>query len=123
MSIEGVHPVAPPHAAQPSGARIPATPDVVTAISPKGHGAQASGETSGNMLDADKRAKALEDINRRLAESSLRVEFDTTAPPNQLWLNVIDQDTGEVIQKIPPEGTRRLLEDPGAKGIVIDKPR
>lgn len=75
------------------------------------------------MLDADKRAKALEDINRRLAESSLRVEFDTTAPPNQLWLNVIDQDTGEVIQKIPPEGTRRLLEDPGAKGIVIDKPR
>lgn len=87
--------------------------------------AKASGpkDAAGAANASTTQAKSLDDINRHLAESALRVEFDTTAPPNQLWLNVIDQDTGAIVQKIPPEGTRRLLEDPGAKGIVIDKPR
>jgi uncharacterized FlaG/YvyC family protein len=71
-------------------------------------------------VDRDKLAKAVEELNKRLVSGSTEVVMDFDAPANRIWLNVIDKTTGEVIQKIPPEGLRKYLESNSIAGLALD---
>jgi uncharacterized FlaG/YvyC family protein len=71
-------------------------------------------------VDRDKLAKAVEELNRRLVSGSTEVVMDFDAPANRIWLNVIDKTTGEVIQKIPPEGLRKYLDSNSIAGLALD---
>jgi uncharacterized FlaG/YvyC family protein len=71
-------------------------------------------------VDRDKLAKAVEELNKRLVSGSTEVVMDFDAPANRIWLNVIDKTTGEVIQKIPPEGLRKYLDSNSIAGLALD---
>lgn len=70
--------------------------------------------------DVAKTKKAVDDLNARLEGSSMKVVLDPNTPANQLWLNVVDNVSGKVIEKIPPEGLRRFLETNNTNGLKID---
>jgi uncharacterized FlaG/YvyC family protein len=71
--------------------------------------------------DRDSVDKALEELNKKLESSGTRVELAPDRPPNHLWLNIVDQATGQVIQEFPPEGLRHFMETGSVKGITFDK--
>jgi uncharacterized FlaG/YvyC family protein len=71
-------------------------------------------------VDRDQLAKAVEELNRRLVSGSTEVVMDFDAPANRIWLNVIDKTTGEVIQKIPPEGLRKYIDSNSIAGLALD---
>lgn len=62
-------------------------------------------------------------INQKLATSNLKLEFAADQPPGSIWLNVVDGDSGKVIQKLPPDSVRKLSESQSLKGLQIDKQR
>jgi len=64
--------------------------------------------------------KGVDKLNQLLAGSRTRVEIDAQAPKNRLWLNVVEQSTGQVIQRFPPEGLRNFMETSNAKGLTMD---
>ncbi|MCL6442190.1 MAG: flagellar protein FlaG [Alicyclobacillus sp.] len=79
-------------------------------------------ESTNQSLNRDALDKALESINQHLAKSNMQVEYDLSAPVGHVWLNVIDQSSGAIIQKIPPDAVRKLLDNPNAAGLFIDHP-
>lgn len=64
--------------------------------------------------------KSVDKLNQMLAGSQTKVEVDAKSPANQLWLNVVDQSTGKVIQRFPPEGLRNFMETSSTKGLALD---
>ncbi|MCL6633711.1 MAG: flagellar protein FlaG [Alicyclobacillus herbarius] len=63
--------------------------------------------------------KAIDAVNQHLAPRQMRVEFQYDDKANRLFVNVIDVRTGQLVQEIPPEGVRRLLEG-RTEGILSD---
>ena len=66
-------------------------------------------------------ANALEQMNQAVQSKGLKVEIDTSAPANQLWINVIDQASGQVIEKLPPQTIRQMVEKNDYRGFMIDE--
>lgn len=83
-----------------------------------GQAVQAS--TNPPRVDAQEAAKAAEELNKRLTDTSTKVVLDPNAPLNHMWLNLVDSNTGEVIEKLPPEGIRQFIETQSTKGLTID---
>lgn len=96
---------------------IAATPPV-SSTSPSGrNSAGADGEQDALRKLADR-------LTRQLAPSR-SVRFNAEAPVGQVWLDVVDAETGAVIERIPPERVRELLEmggpEPPHQGLSVDK--
>jgi uncharacterized FlaG/YvyC family protein len=82
-----------------------------------------SGQSSGsgsNSVDTSNLQKGIEKLNQILASSQTKVEMAQDTPPNQIWLNVVDSTTGQVIERLPPEGLRQFMETHNAKGLAMD---
>jgi uncharacterized FlaG/YvyC family protein len=82
-----------------------------------------SGQSTGagsNAIDTAKLQQGIEKLNQILASSQTKVEMAQDTPPNQIWLNVVDSTTGQVIEKLPPEGLRQFMETHNAKGLAMD---
>jgi uncharacterized FlaG/YvyC family protein len=60
-------------------------------------------------------------FNQKLASSNLKVEFAADQPVGNIWLNIVDNTTGKVIQKLPPDSVRKAAESLSLKGLQIDK--
>ncbi len=60
-------------------------------------------------------------LNQQLQSSNLKVEFAADEPPHQIWIDVIDQSTGQVIQKIPSEILRKFAETQQLSGLNFDR--
>lgn len=65
--------------------------------------------------------QAVDQLNQTLMQSNLKVEVAQKEPTNQVWLNVVDKTTGQVIQRIPPEGLRQSVETQLGKGLSINQ--
>ncbi|MCL6593869.1 MAG: flagellar protein FlaG, partial [Alicyclobacillus sp.] len=84
-------------------------------------GTDPRGQTN-DPLTLQQVQNALGTINQHLAAVSLQVNFDTEAPTDQIWLNVVDPTTGQVVQKIPPEQVRELVAHPQhATGWIVNQ--
>ncbi|MCL6454449.1 MAG: flagellar protein FlaG [Alicyclobacillus sp.] len=64
--------------------------------------------------------KSVDRLNQLLAGGPTRVEIDTSAPTNDVWLNVVDKATGTVIERFPPEGLRHFVETANPRGLTRD---
>jgi flagellar protein FlaG len=62
-------------------------------------------------------------MNQKLANTNLKVEFAADQPVGDIWLNVVDNETGKVIQKLPPDSVRKAAESLSLKGLQIDQQR
>jgi uncharacterized FlaG/YvyC family protein len=76
-------------------------------------------ELRGNH-DLKQLVKAADDLNKKLEGSSMKVVLDPNTPANKLWFNVVDNVSGKVIEKLPPEGLRRFIETNDASGLKLD---
>lgn len=65
--------------------------------------------------------QAVKKLNQQLMQSNLKVEVDQKEPTNQIWLNVVDKTTGQVILRLPPEGLRQSVETQLSKGMSINQ--
>lgn len=87
----------------------------------QGAAATSAQQTQANQqMDQAQIDKALQQLNRALEASGTKVVNDPKAPPNTLWLNVVDSFTGAVIERLPPEGLRQYAETASAKGLTLD---
>ncbi|WP_035487427.1 flagellar protein FlaG [Alicyclobacillus contaminans] len=73
-----------------------------------------------DTLDMDRLKRAVDELNQHLAGMQTQVVFDPQSPPNELWLNVVDKQSGQVIQKFPPEGLRKFAESRQITGLTVD---
>lgn|GEM_PF-3369956 len=125
MNIQPATPAASHSGAQsaaPSGPVASSAGNTSSAQIAAGEGAQnTSGSPASASLSPAAVAKALEQMNQVASSSGLKVEIDSTAPVSQLWINVVDQSTGEVIQKFPPEVFRQMVESGDYRGLVVDE--
>jgi uncharacterized FlaG/YvyC family protein len=76
--------------------------------------------TGGSPSDLTHLRRAVDEVNQHLGKRDTRVELQYDPAANRIWLNIVDQHTGQVIQEIPPEGIRRLLEG-DLQGLISDK--
>lgn len=75
-----------------------------------------------HRADSSKIQKAVDDINQKLQHEDREVVFDYDPKINRVWLNVIDKNTGQVLDEMPPKIIRQMIESLGdIKGLVIDK--
>ncbi|MFB5192882.1 flagellar protein FlaG [Alicyclobacillus fastidiosus] len=83
---------------------------------------QVTNNGSENSLgdQTSKLQKTLDDWKQRSIQPNLSVEFDKDTPSNQIWMNLVDNTTGQVIYKFPPEAMRMLAEHKQANGLVTD---
>lgn len=81
---------------------------------------QTGQDAAGKAIDPIKLQKGIDKLNQILAPSQTKVEMAQDTPPNQIWLNVVDSTTGQVIEKLPPEGLRQFMETHNAKGLALD---
>jgi uncharacterized FlaG/YvyC family protein len=78
--------------------------------------------TSVQKADASKIQKAVDDLNRKMQHEDRAVVFDYDPKANRVWLNVVDKTTGKVLDEMPPEIIRKLVQSLGdIKGLIIDK--
>ncbi|MCL6636642.1 MAG: flagellar protein FlaG [Alicyclobacillus sp.] len=85
-------------------------------------GPSADHSKHGHGLSAQQVQNALATINQHLVQTPWQVHFDTEAPADQIWLNVVDRNTGQVVQKIPPEQVRELVAAPHrASGWLVNR--
>lgn len=97
-------------------------------------GVSTSGQSSGVLLSAngltgdtytDKPkavAKMVEQFNRELDLSQRQIVFQFDKISHQIWLNVIDKTTGQVVAEYPPETIRRIADGySSVAGLAIDK--
>jgi uncharacterized FlaG/YvyC family protein len=89
-------------------------------LASKTNNPQSAQNTGIAPIDAAKLQKGIEKLNEILAPNQTKVEMAQNAPPNQVWLNVIDSTTGQVLEKLPPEGLREFMETHDAKGLAMD---
>ncbi|GEO26658.1 hypothetical protein AAC03nite_24430 [Alicyclobacillus acidoterrestris] len=64
--------------------------------------------------------KLLDDWKQRAIQPNLSVQFAKDAPTNEIWMNLVDNSTGQVVYKFPPEAMRMLKEHKQANGLVTD---
>lgn len=89
----------------------------------------ASTTTSGNSAAAQQNAsdspssklqKMMDTWKAQSVQPNLSVQFDSNEPTNQIWLNLVDQTTGKVVMKLPPEALRMMVQHNQAAGLVTD---
>ncbi|EPZ43361.1 flagellar protein FlaG [Alicyclobacillus acidoterrestris] len=64
--------------------------------------------------------KLLDDWKQHAIQPNLSVQFARDAPTNEIWMNLVDNSTGQVVYKFPPEAMRMLKEHKQANGLVTD---
>jgi len=73
-------------------------------------------------LNRDAAAQALKELNQaaEALDSGLRFQIDDKS--NQVVIQIVNRTTGEVLQEIPSELSRRLAQALGkAAGLLVDK--
>lgn len=66
--------------------------------------------------------KAAEKLNRLMGIVNKRLEFSVSDKTRQVSVKIIDQDTGEVLDELPPKRILEMLDSfKELAGILIDK--
>ncbi|WAH37691.1 flagellar protein FlaG [Alicyclobacillus dauci] len=62
----------------------------------------------------------IDEWKRLSIQPNLKVEFAKDEPTNSIWMNLVDNATGQVVLKFPPEAVRLLKQHSQASGLVAD---
>lgn len=80
---------------------------------------------SGNEKNdaADKSFKdSLNKLGEKLKQNGKTIQFKILKNPNQIVTQIVDKDTGEVLDELPPEKLRAILDSISQNpGLTIDK--
>lgn len=63
---------------------------------------------------------AIKNWQKQLSQPNIKVEFASNEPMNRVWINIIDNNTGQVVYKFPPEVIRILSSHAQTNGLVTD---
>ena len=73
-----------------------------------------------NEMTQEKMHKALDNINRKLSNTSCEYGYDDTT--NQVTIKIIDKETDEVIRELPPEKTLQMIAKAWElAGLLVDE--
>jgi len=73
-----------------------------------------------NEITQEKMHKALDDINKRLSNTSCEYGYDDTT--NRVTIKIIDKETDEIIRELPPEKTLEMIAKAWElAGILVDE--
>jgi len=73
-------------------------------------------------IDIASLQKTVSQINHHLTESNTRVVFEVDNQVHRIWLNVVNQSTGQVVAEIPPETVRHILQGYAeTKGLTFNR--
>lgn len=65
--------------------------------------------------------KVVNELNQRLNGSQTTAVLDSSAPANQVWVNIVDKDSGQVIERFPPDALRKFSETGQLSGFSVDQ--
>lgn len=71
-------------------------------------------------IDVANLQKGIDSINHMLSSQQTKVVLAKDTPPHQIWLDIVNATTGQVIERLPPEGLRQFMETQNAKGMAMD---
>ncbi|WP_303799771.1 flagellar protein FlaG [Alicyclobacillus macrosporangiidus] len=64
----------------------------------------------------------LKGIERLASQHDVEVHFHYEPKVHRVWLDVVDKTSGKVVEEIPPEAIRHLIESLGSTtGLLVDK--
>ncbi|MDQ0190671.1 flagellar protein FlaG [Alicyclobacillus cycloheptanicus] len=67
-------------------------------------------------------SRAVEQLAQKTGNASLQVEFDTQKHPGEVWLNVVDKNTGQILFEIPAQAIRQMEQgNMNSAGILVDR--
>lgn len=95
-------------------------PAVASQETPVVSGNSSTGQQKAAELPASKLQQMIQTWKGQSIQPNLSVQFDKNEPTNQIWLNLIDNTTGEVIMKLPPEAIRMMIQHNQASGLMTD---
>lgn len=73
-----------------------------------------------NEMTQEKMHKALDNINRKLSNTSCEYGYDDTT--NRVTIKIIDKETDEVIRELPPEKTLQMIAKAWElAGLLVDE--
>ena len=73
-----------------------------------------------NEMTQEKMHKALDDINRKLSNTSCEYGYDDTT--NRVTIKIVDKETDEVIRELPPEKTLQMIAKAWElAGLLVDE--
>lgn len=73
-----------------------------------------------NEITQEKMHKALDNINRKLSNTSCEYGYDNTT--NRVTIKIIDKETDEVIRELPPEKTLQMIAKAWElAGLLVDE--
>lgn len=98
---------------------VDATVKAVEASQSKGEANQGTGQ---EQTDSDKLKKAVEQINKKMANSE--AVYGIHEGTNRVTIKIVDKDTKEVIKELPPEKTLDMIAKAWEMaGILVDEKR
>lgn len=109
-----------------SGYSSTVAPTTVTSTAPPGGSQQATDARASRGVSVPDNAevtKAVQEINKRLADASTSVVYDLDTTSHCVWLNVVDKATGRVVSELPPEAIRKLVDSYAVSGLKFDQLR
>ncbi|WP_029421609.1 flagellar protein FlaG [Alicyclobacillus macrosporangiidus] len=83
---------------------------------------QAVSTTAGQSAGARDVSQTLKSIDELASQHDVEIHFHYDPKVHRVWLDFVDKTTGKVINEIPPEAVRRLIESLGStSGWLVDK--
>ena len=80
------------------------------------------GTVKPEVPDRDAVSQAVKEINEAVKSLGSSLRFHVDDASKRVVIDVVDETTGEVLQQIPPEVSRRLAETLGkAAGLLVNK--
>ncbi|GMA64527.1 flagellar protein FlaG [Alicyclobacillus fastidiosus] len=62
----------------------------------------------------------LSESNHQPIPPNIKAEFAPDEPSHQIWINILNSDTGQILYKFPPETIRLLVQHKHASSLVMD---
>jgi len=83
---------------------------------------QGAREQDNQVVSADQVKKAVDKINRRMTHSE--AIFGIHEPTNRITIKIVDRETKELIQELPPEKTLDMISKVWElAGLLVDEKR
>ena len=108
--------VKPPVAATPGLKSAGPDSKVVNAPTNTAHSLGVRGASSQN-ISAEEVKEAVNNLNSQLANSARSIRFQIDDTTNKIEVFVVDEETGEVVRRIPPEASIRLMANGELSGL------
>lgn len=64
--------------------------------------------------------QVIDQWTQQASRPGMAVQIAADEPKNEIWLNLVDQSTGQIVMKFPPEALRLLESHHQARGLATD---